>query len=125
MIHTSIYTALLSFSGTCPAVNQCSSSYSHVSHPKSRNGNTPLTINFKNCASETITLWWYDYSGRSKRYATIEPNQEHNQKTHLTHPWTARVSTNSRQVMSINGCSVFYPKSDGQEAVIGESCEAE
>ena len=57
---------------------------------KSKHGKVPTQVTFANTSPLTLDVFWIDYQGQEKRYATIAPHEEYTQDTYMTHPWVVR-----------------------------------
>ncbi len=53
----------------------------------SLNGNQATSIDFVNATTETVMLYWRDYSGNRVLYQIIAPGASYPQITFVTHPW--------------------------------------
>lgn len=57
---------------------------------RSINSDTSTTITFINDSREVRTVLWLDFTGTPKLFATLQPGQQANFNTFLTHPWMVR-----------------------------------
>ena len=57
---------------------------------KSEASEVETRIEFANTSPLTLDVYWVDYQGREKKYATLEPRTSHSQQTFMTHPWIVR-----------------------------------
>jgi hypothetical protein len=55
-------------------------------HPSRRTGEE-TSLRFINRTKETIQVFWLDTEGRRKAYATLKPDEEHEQHTFAGHVW--------------------------------------
>jgi len=55
-------------------------------HPSRRTGEE-TSLRFINQTKETIQVFWLDTEGRRKAYATLKPDEEHEQHTFAGHVW--------------------------------------
>ncbi|MEY2600374.1 MAG: hypothetical protein RLZZ142_2633 [Verrucomicrobiota bacterium] len=54
---------------------------------RSLKGNQPSFLTFKNATSTDIEVFWLDYQGQRKKYASLAPGKEWGISTFATHPW--------------------------------------
>ncbi|MEN3940370.1 hypothetical protein WJU23_03680 [Prosthecobacter sp. SYSU 5D2] len=54
---------------------------------KSENSDTTALITFHNRSSETVKVYWLDFSGKRVLYLTLPSQEKVDQSTYLTHPW--------------------------------------
>lgn len=54
---------------------------------KSEESNVETLITFHNRSSETVKLYWLDFSGNRVLYKTLQSQEAWAQITYLTHPW--------------------------------------
>jgi hypothetical protein len=54
---------------------------------KSVEGKQATTVTFLNRSASAIRLYWLDYGGQRKLYATINQGESRTQSTYMTHPW--------------------------------------
>src|ERR1700730_15340174 len=54
---------------------------------KSLNGNVPTSVDFENQTTQTVRLYWLNYTGARVFYAAIAPGAAYLQSTFVTHPW--------------------------------------
>ena len=61
---------------------------------RSKEGNIETAIDFMNSMDEPIAIYWIDYDGKKKLYATLRPGEKYSQHTYVTHlikfelPWS-------------------------------------
>ncbi|MUG95159.1 hypothetical protein F7734_23490 [Scytonema sp. UIC 10036] len=75
----------------------------------SRTGKIATEVTFINQRSQTVKVYWLDYSGKRKFYSSIQPGDRVSQSTYVTHPW---VVTDTQD----NCLGVYYP--DGQPRIV-------
>jgi hypothetical protein len=85
---------------------------------KSLNSSTPLDVRFDNETSQTVELYWLDFSGAEQSYGQIAAGQSKNMRTYATHPWKARGVTNAGQKIELDGDAVFTPDAQDGGRVI-------
>lgn len=78
---------------------------------KSIESNYKTRIEFKNNTDQTIKIYWIDYDGNRKIYASLKENEKFNQNTFLTHPWLITDKEN-------NALNIYYPDSKKRTIVI-------
>src|SRR5262249_34163149 len=78
---------------------------------RSERGDQPAEITFVNKRSDVVRVYWITYEGSRKLYAEIQPQQEHAQRTYLTHPW---IVTDRQE----NCLGVYLPYPHGRHVVI-------
>lgn len=54
---------------------------------RSLHSKNPVKVTFKNNTNATLDIYWLDYSGSEKKYATFSPGQTVTFPTFETHPW--------------------------------------
>ncbi|OAI26241.1 hypothetical protein A1351_02075 [Methylosinus sp. R-45379] len=74
---------------------------------RSQNSARPVTVTFFNGSKRPVEIYWIGFDGQWKKYHTLGPDKNVNQKTFATHPW---VATDAR-----GNCfrEVFMPDPDG------------
>lgn len=65
---------------------------------RSIHGNNPVKVTFKNNTPVTLDVYWVDYSGGEKKYATITPGNVLTLSTFETHPWRFKKSGNDNVI---------------------------
>ncbi len=62
-------------------------------HPAEKAGTKSLeekvktSIRFENKSGQTVKVYWLDFEGKRKHYATVKDGAVWDQPTYLTHPW--------------------------------------
>jgi hypothetical protein len=56
---------------------------------RSQNGSRPVTVTFYNGSNRPWDIYWIGYDGQWKKYHTLRPDSNVEQKTFATHPWVA------------------------------------
>jgi caspase domain-containing protein/von Hippel-Lindau disease tumor suppressor protein len=54
---------------------------------KSKTGDRPITLTFKNASSEALSAYWLDYNGKRVFYHRFDGGESYAQPTYVTHPW--------------------------------------
>jgi hypothetical protein len=54
---------------------------------KSHDGDVETVITFVNKSGKSVKVYWLDYEGERKEYATVTDGDKYEQQTFLTHPW--------------------------------------
>ena len=54
---------------------------------RSVNSETPSTVVFKNQSNSVRGILWLDFAGQPKDYASLNPGEQTEFKTFVTHPW--------------------------------------
>ena len=57
------------------------------SRGRSVSGTTPSEIDWTNKSNRTVKLYWLNYSGTPRYYASLAPNSSLRQRTYLDHAW--------------------------------------
>lgn len=75
---------------------------------KSLRSNEPVTIRFVNESGAVRVIQWINFDGALKEYAELQPGQEFEQKTYITHPWIAAYQEGScaQLFMPLKGTTV-------------------
>ncbi|QLP96660.1 MAG: hypothetical protein HZY79_03570 [Rhodoblastus sp.] len=60
---------------------------------RSQNSARPVTVTFYNGSKRPVDIYWIGFDGQWKKYHTLGPDKNVDQKTYATHPW---VATNAR-----------------------------
>ena len=63
----------------------------------------PITLSVKNSKTETVYLWWVNYSGAVVFWDEIYSGETSSLPTYATHPWI--ISTYNGYVL---GCYILY-----------------
>lgn len=56
---------------------------------RSQNSARPVTVTFFNGSKRPVDIYWIGFDGQWKKYHTLGPDKNVNQKTFATHPWVA------------------------------------
>ena len=59
----------------------------HEGQLRSLNSDRRTELVLVNDGARPFTLYWLDFQGRRRAYATVAPGQTHVQPTYATHPW--------------------------------------
>lgn len=62
---------------------------------KSENGSTPIKLRFVNLTDKPLKLFWLNYDGARKFYASVEPLSEVELHTYASHPWVVTDSNDA------------------------------
>ena len=68
-------------------------------------------ITFKNYRGSTARIYWIDFNGTRKLYASVEHGQSHVQPTFMTHPWVVTDDTG-------RCLGLYLPEGPNREVVI-------
>ena len=74
---------------------------------RSESGRFPVTVTFVNRTKDDVRLWWLDYTGQRKLYATLKPGSIERRPTFYTHPWIVTTAKNGECLLAIE--SDFFP----------------
>jgi len=72
---------------------------------------TPTSIEFVNNSSQTVKIYWLDYSGTRTLYATLPAAASYVQQTFVTHPWL--VATTNESCLGI-----YFPTAAASQVII-------
>jgi len=78
---------------------------------KSVEGRQQTTVTFRNSHGSSVRIYWLDYGGDRRLYATIDDGESYTQPTFVTHPW---IVTD----MSDTCISLHLPKESAGEFVV-------
>jgi hypothetical protein len=69
-----------------------------ISALRARDATVPTSIRFINRSSQVVRVYWLDYGGQRRLYATLQPGQDSTQGTFLTHPWLVTLGDQCRSI---------------------------
>lgn len=82
---------LIMLAGLClaamPALAQNNEACGHEGQLRSLHSDRRTEIVLVNEGPRPFTLFWLDFQGRRRAYATVPPGGTHVQPTYATHPW--------------------------------------
>lgn len=89
---------------------------------KSLRSNEPVTIRFVNESGAVRIIQWINFDGALKEYAELQPGQELEQKTFITHPWIAAYQEGScaQLFMPLEGTTVARLVPDSARQAVPE-----
>ena len=88
--------------GNCNAASELRAievACSERSKLRSQKGTEGTSIAFVNSSGKPRTLLWIDHDGELKSFATLQPGEQKQQKTYVTHPWV--VATQNGECLQI------------------------
>lgn len=68
---------------------------------RSLNSNYPEWMWFRNQTSNTVAMFWLNYSGNPVFYRYIAPNHGWREQTFATHPWVVRTADRASTCLAI------------------------
>ena len=63
---------------------------------RSVNGGEATRVRFDNQRGAAVDVYWLDYEGHRRRYATLQPGESWSADTFLTHPWVVTDANTGR-----------------------------